>query len=237
MEDTVDNTQDAFPGAAGSDEGDQQRSSASGLREALRALASASAGGAGPANLSPQTLEDLARRAGVPGGAGELARLLGRESMAGPVAASGPQYLVFAVGGVECCVPTETVQGVERITDLASVPNTAPWVLGVVQWRGSIISVVDLGAYLGLPPDAPGNRTRLLVMSYRGMTIGLIVDAVLEMRADSSGMRPASDYAPPGWIEPYTSSVLQLGDRRIVVVDAQQLLFADKMQRYRADDA
>jgi purine-binding chemotaxis protein CheW len=187
--------------------------------------------------LSPQTLEDLARRAGVPGGAGELARLLGREPMAGPAATSGPQYVVFAVGGVECCVPTETVQGVERLTDLAPVPNTVPWVLGVVQWRGSIISVVDLGAYLGLPPAPPGNRSRLLVVSYRGMTIGMVVDAVLEMRADSSGMRPASDVTPPGWIEPYAATVLQLGERRIVVIDAQQLLFADKMQRCRADDA
>ena len=84
---------------------------------------------------------------------------------------------------------------VERLGDVTPVPNTVDWVVGVVQLRGSIISVVDLAAFLGLGRTVPTARTRLLVIAQRGMTIGLVVDAVLEMRADSSGMRAVEDGA------------------------------------------
>jgi purine-binding chemotaxis protein CheW len=229
----VDNAQGPFSVPSGPEERD--RGSNQALREALRALASSGAAGMPAGSLSPETLADLAQRAGLAGGAADLARLMGRDAGAAGAALSGPQYVVFAVAGIECCVPAAAVQGLERMGEVTAVPNTAAWVLGVVQQRGSIVSVVDLGAFLGLPATIPSARSRLLVMAHRGMSIGFVVDAVLEMRADSSGMQSAGDAAPPEWLAPYAADVLALGERRIVLVDVQRLLFADAMQQYRSD--
>ncbi len=231
----MNNAPGPFTPPSGSDERDRQRAAGDTLREALRTLASSGPGGAAPSTLSPEVLADLAQRAGLPGGADDLSRLLGRDIGGVADAPIGPQYVVFVVGGVECCVRAENVQAIERITDLAPVPNTAPWALGVVQLRGSIVSVVDLSAFLGLGATASTGRTRLLVVTYRGMTIGFTVDAVLEMRADSTGMRSVSGYEPPEWMASYASDVLQLGDRRIVLVDVQRLLYADRMHQYHSE--
>lgn len=231
----------SFPsgaGAPGEQTGDSP--SVNALREALRALGPAAGRAGSLGSLSPQQLADLAQRAGLSGGVADLARVAGLDlSGAGgaPAVAVGPQYVVFSVGGVECCVAAEAVQMVERLSDVTPVPNTVSWVLGVVQLRGNIVSVVDLASYLGLASTVVTPRTRLLVMTHRGMTIGCVVDAVLEMRADSAGMQPAPGARPPDWLAPYSAQVYELGDRSIALVDVQRLLFADKMHQYRSDVA
>lgn len=234
----MDNAPGSFPARAGADARDHQLADSSALREALRTLASTSGGG-GASTLTPEMLADLAQRAGVPGGAADLARMFGRDLGGGPAegASTGPKYVVFAVGELQCCIAAEAVQSVARFADVTPVPNTVNWVLGVVQLRGAIISVVDLGAFLGLAATAATPRSRLLVVGQRGMTVGFAVDAVLESRADTSGMRPGPDRAVPQWLAPYASGALELGERQFVLIDVQRLLFADKLHQYRADVA
>ena len=66
-----------------------------------------------------------------------------------PVVA-GEQHLVFSLHEQEFAVKAELVQGVERPMYITPVPNVVSWVRGVVNLRGSIASVVDLRAFLGL---------------------------------------------------------------------------------------
>jgi purine-binding chemotaxis protein CheW len=240
MEGYVSSSGPFAPGQGNPGEQADQSASANALREALRALGPAAGRSSSLGNLSPQQLAELAQRAGLPGGMADLARLTGID-LAGTgttsAPATGPQYVVFAVGEVEACVPAESVQMVERLADVTPVPNTVDWVLGVVQLRGSIISVVDLAAFLGLGSTVATSRTRLLVMTHRGMTIGLVVDAVLEMRANSTGMRGVEGVRPPEWLAPYSAQMFALNERRLALIDVQRLLFADKMQQYRSDVA
>lgn len=226
-------------GAAPSSGGaDRMGASADALREALRSLGGAGAAGMSAGSLSPEQLADLAQRAGLADAAraADLARLLGREpGGAVPAASLGPQYVIFAVGELECTVPAESVQGVERIVDVTPVPNTVSWALGIVQFRGTIISVVDLRGFLELQPAGLTNRSRMVVVSAHGMTIGLLVDAVLEMRTDTADSRPAAGGSSPNWIAPYTAGTIELGGRRVTLIDVQRLLFADKMRRFQND--
>ncbi len=75
----------------------------------------------------------------------------------------------------------EFVQGVERLADLTPVPNVVPWVRGVMNLRGSIISVVDLRMLLDLELLPYSPRTRLLSLQYNEMVICFVVDGVSEM--------------------------------------------------------
>lgn len=233
----MDNGRDAFSRSADPEELRRQTASREALSDAVRRLTAGGKGGAG--SLSPQALAELAQRAGLTGSGrgGDLARLLGMDSGMGVSSdALGPQYLVFSVGDLECALSTETVQSVERLTDLTPVPNTQPWVLGVVHLRGAVISVVDLRAFLGLPRVAPTTRTRLLVATDHNMTIALAVDAVLEMRAGAATeARPVEGKSVPDWVAPYASGLVELDGRRVTLLDARRLLFADKMHQYRSD--
>jgi chemotaxis signal transduction protein len=123
------------------------------LQQALRSLSAVRGQDAGP--VTPEMLQELARRAGLPNtdSVADLTRIMGvgaDQSVPGE-----PQYIVFALGDGECALPAESVQGVERVTEITPVPNTVPWVLGVIHLRGAILSVVDLPAFLGLQQRQP----------------------------------------------------------------------------------
>jgi purine-binding chemotaxis protein CheW len=146
-----------------------------------------------------------------------------------------PQQIVFALHDAECALPAEAVQGVERLTDVTPVPNTISWVLGVVQLRGSIFSVVDLRGFLGLPSAPLTPRSRLLLVTAREMAIGLLVDGVTEMRSLDDAATPTYDFPPPAWAAPYADRAVSVEGRTVIVLDPERLLYADKMHRYRAD--
>lgn len=196
------------------------------LQQALHALRTS---GAGNAAMTPDDLVELARRAGIPNPEqlNDLTRMIGVNA-----AERVPQLIIFLLSSVECALSADAVQGVERITEITPVPNTAPWVMGVVQVWGTIISVVDLRTFFGLPAQPLSARNRLLVVTLNDMTIGFVVDVVTEMRPTGT-MTADDDPNMPPWIQPYAEGVLRLDDRSIVLLDSERLLSSEAIQQYR----
>ncbi len=147
------------------------------------------------------------------------------------------QYLVFTLADCELAVKAEMVQGVERILDFTPVPNVVPWVRGVINLRGSIISVVDLRMFLDLEQLPYSSHTRLLSLQYNEMVICFVVDGVNEMlpippAAIINGN--ARQVSIPQWASSYAAGSALFAHRMLVVLDIPRLLFSEKMQHYKA---
>jgi len=149
----------------------------------------------------------------------------------------GEQYLVFSLADCEFAVKAELVQGVERLVDFTPVPNIATWVKGVINLRGSIISVVDLRRFLDLEQLSSSSQTRLLSLQYNEMVLCFVVDGVSEMlpippaAIINGNMRQANI---PQWALPYAAGCAVFTHRMMVVLDVSRLLFSEKMQHYKA---
>ncbi len=146
----------------------------------------------------------------------------------------GEQYLIFSLLDCEIALKAEHIDGVERLADVTPVPNVAPWISGVINLRGSIASVVDLRAFLGMESLPFNPRTRLLSVRTNEMVICLVVDSVSEMMpipstAINGNVRQANI---PQWLASYASGSALVGTRYIILLDAARLLFSDKMQHY-----
>jgi len=146
----------------------------------------------------------------------------------------GEQYLVFSLLECELALKAEHIDGVERLADVTPVPNVASWISGVINLRGSIASVVDLRAFLGMERLPFNPRTRLLSVRNNEMVICLVVDSVSEMipipsSAINGNVRQANI---PQWLASYASGSALVGNRYIILLDAARLLFSDKMQHY-----
>lgn len=156
--------------------------------------------------------------------------------MSGPLAAQQPQHLLFTIAGVECALPAEVVQGVERTLEITPVPNTASWVAGIVQAWGGIVSVVDLQAYVGLPAQPLTPRSRLVVVARGDLIVGLLVNSVVEMRSLGEAFASHLDMRnTPEWAQPYASGALQIGERTVTVLDPDKVVLSQKMRHYRAE--
>jgi purine-binding chemotaxis protein CheW len=202
-------------------------------QDALRqAIERANAGGGA---VSSETLAELARRAGV----SDPARLAEASRIAGLGIGQGatvmPQHIFFMLGEAECALPANAVEGVNAVSEIAHVPNIAPWVLGVVQVWGAIVSVVDFRRFVGLPAQAISSRSRLLVVTRREMKIGLVVDSVTEMRAlGDIAVGPVDGRVTPGWAMPYAQGLIQIEGHVVTLLDPDRLLFSEQIHQYRA---
>lgn len=179
--------------------------------------------------LSPSAAQALAMQ-------GSLSRPEDEPVIRNSAPVASEQYLVFTLADCELAVKAELVQSVERIIELTPVPNVAAWVLGVINLRGSITSVVDLRMFLALEQLPYTPRTRLLSLHYNEMVICFVVDGVNEMlpippgTIISGNMRPANI---PQWALPYAVGSALLAQRMMVVLDVPRLLFSERMQHYK----
>lgn len=146
----------------------------------------------------------------------------------------GEQYLVFSLLEREFALQAEYIQGVERLADVTPVPHVASWVAGVINLRGSICSVVDLRSFLDMEPLPFNPRTRLLSVKYNDMLICLVVDSVSEMVPIPPNAIDSTTRSIPQWVASYASGMANVGKRRVILLDAARLLFADKMHHYSA---
>ena len=187
--------------------------------------------------LTAESVEQLARDLGAtdPGQIATLQRMMMLSPAGMTPDAVAAQHILFLLGDVEFALPSQAVQGVERAVDVTPVPNVSPWVLGVTQMWGSIISVVDLRAFLGLPSVGVTQRSRLLAVVKREMMIGFVVDVVTEIRTMGDMIRSDQAARAPQWAQPFVEGVAQVDNRLVCALDPERLLFSDRMHRYRAN--
>jgi purine-binding chemotaxis protein CheW len=147
----------------------------------------------------------------------------------------GEQHLIFSLANHEFAIRAEQVQGVERFTEVTPLPHVVPWVRGVMNLRGSIVSVVDLRMFLDLEQLPYSPQTRLVSLQYNDMLICMIVDGVSEMMPFPPSAINSKDthHAPiPTWISSYATGYALLSNRTMVILDVPRLLFSEKMQNY-----
>ena len=135
--------------------------------------------------------------------------------------AGGRRLVVLRLGDREYGLATEVVVQVLRMVAIRPVPESPPWIAGVVNVRGRTTPMVDLRIRLGLPARAPGPADHIIVVRAGGTTLGLIVDAVLEVLEVGEGeVEPPADAAGPSGV---VAAVARPGDRLILVLDVDRM--------------
>jgi purine-binding chemotaxis protein CheW len=87
----------------------------------------------------------------------------------------------FEVGGHTYALDVSQVREVVRWQPVTPLPNAPALIEGVIDLRGAVIPVVDLGRALGGAPVAQGARARIAVTEVEGLVMGLAVDAAIEV--------------------------------------------------------
>jgi purine-binding chemotaxis protein CheW len=73
------------------------------------------------------------------------------------------------------------VQEVLRVTEIAPVPGAPPYVLGIINLRGNVVTVIDTRSRFGLPPGDIGEASRVVIIESEMQVVGILVDSVAEV--------------------------------------------------------
>jgi purine-binding chemotaxis protein CheW len=92
------------------------------------------------------------------------------------------QVVIFRLGKEEFGAPIASVQEIVRVPEeLIRVPQSPPFVEGVINLRGSVLPVIDLRLRLGLKQVDRTDRQRIMVFLISDVRTGFIVDQVAEV--------------------------------------------------------
>lgn len=131
------------------------------------------------------------------------------------------QYLVFQVAAREYALPIENIVEVLRMVALAPLAHSPAWLSGVVNLRGRVIPVIDLRILLGLPAQAIGLTTPLIIISTQTLVAGLIADSASEVLGVApEQIEPPSGLGGDGHL---LSGIARVGARLVFVLDSARL--------------
>jgi purine-binding chemotaxis protein CheW len=138
--------------------------------------------------------------------------------------AAGEEYLEvveFVLAYETYGVQSSYVREVSPLKELTPLPGTPPFVLGVINVRGRILSVVDIKKFFDLPEKGLTDLNKVIILRSDSMEFGILADAILGVRNLSLGDLQPSLPTLTGIREEYLRGVTR---ERVVVLDAQKLL-------------
>jgi purine-binding chemotaxis protein CheW len=133
-------------------------------------------------------------------------------------------FIIFELAGTTYGVRSRLVQQIEMIEHVTPVPNAPAAVEGVVLARGQVIPALNLRSRFGFEKVAFDLRSRLVVVTTAGRTLGLIVDAAREfLRIPEAAIEPPPE-AITGLSGQYLEGVATIGERIILVLDLDEVI-------------
>lgn len=88
------------------------------------------------------------------------------------------QYIVSRLGNERHAFNIRDINEIIKMEFITEVPNSKPYIKGVINLRGKIIPVVSMCKRFGIPETPIGKLSRIVVVRYQNEATGIIVDAV-----------------------------------------------------------
>lgn len=102
------------------------------------------------------------------------------------------EFSTFYVGGALCGIDILNIQEINKNFEITKVPQASDYVEGILNLRGRIVTIIDLGKKLGLEPASKAKENRNIIVNSDDEHIGLLVDSIADVvLAKSSAIEPA----------------------------------------------
>jgi purine-binding chemotaxis protein CheW len=139
--------------------------------------------------------------------------------------AAAAHLVCFRVGRETYGVDIFVVREIVKAQEITSVPGASDYVLGIINLRGKIISVVDLAQRLGLGRSKIDRASRILVVDLDGFTVGFLVDAATEvLKLAPESIEAAPEELKGSVHDDYLEGVGKLKDRLVIILNPGSLL-------------
>lgn len=136
----------------------------------------------------------------------------------------GGDFVTFAIAGQLFGVPVLEVQDVLRPQAITRIPMAPPEILGSLNLRGRIVTVLDTRHRLGLPKAESTEQPMSIVVPCGDDLFSLAVDRVGEVLSLSSQhFEPNPPTLDAAWRE-VASGIYRLKDELLVIIDVARLL-------------
>ncbi|MES9845135.1 MAG: chemotaxis protein CheW [Candidatus Sedimenticola sp. PURPLELP] len=140
------------------------------------------------------------------------------------------QLVTFSLAEERYGLNVMQVQEVLRVGEITPVPGSPSYVLGIINLRGNVVTVIDARSHFGLPGAEIGPASRILIIESERQVVGMLVDRVAEVvELALEDIAPAPNLGNAESSR-YIQGVATLEGGLLVVVDLNNLLTEEEWE-------
>jgi purine-binding chemotaxis protein CheW len=132
------------------------------------------------------------------------------------------KVIAFNLGNEEYGLNIDNVQSIERLSHITRVPNVPHYVKGVTNLRGNVIPIIDLQSKLELGEAQYTDNSRVIIVKYENIELGLIVEKTSNVfNVSSEAIETA---ASSGFQTNFFEGIAKYGGRLIILLKIGELV-------------
>jgi purine-binding chemotaxis protein CheW len=138
------------------------------------------------------------------------------------------QWVTFKLDNETYGINVMQVQEVLRVTEIAPVPGAPDYVLGIINLRGNVVTVLDTRTRFGLMSREPDDSSRVVVIEADHTVVGILVDSVAEVVELRRSAMESSPNVGNDESSKYIEGVANHDGDLLILVDINKLLSQDE---------
>lgn len=140
------------------------------------------------------------------------------------------QWVTFSLADETYGIDVMQVQEVLPMSEIAPVPGAPPYVLGIINLRGNVVTVIDTRMRFGLESREADDASRIVVIETGTQVAGILVDSVAEVVSVQGEEVDAAPNVGNEESSRYIHGVVSRGDDLLILVDVNKLLTQEEWQ-------
>ncbi|RBW47444.1 chemotaxis protein CheW [Psychromonas sp. B3M02] len=138
------------------------------------------------------------------------------------------QRVTFLLDNETYGINVMQVQEILRYTEIAAVPGAPQYVLGIINLRGNVVTVIDTRTRFGLMPADITDSTRIVIIEAEKQVIGILVDSVAEVVYLKKSEIEAAPHVGTEESSQFIQGVCNRDSGLLILVDLNKLLTDDE---------
>lgn len=135
------------------------------------------------------------------------------------------QWVTFKLDDEIYGINVMQVQEVVRLPEIAPVPGAPMSVMGIINLRGNVVTVIDTRQRFGLSQKEPDDATRIIITEVDKQVIGILVDSVAEVvNLSTSEIETTPNLGEDNESSKYIQGIHSRDDGILILVDVNKLL-------------
>ncbi|GAA4874597.1 chemotaxis protein CheW [Ferrimonas pelagia] len=144
------------------------------------------------------------------------------------------QWVTFQLENETYGINVMQVREVLRYSDIAPVPGAPQYVLGIINLRGNVVTVIDTRARFGLCDAEVTDNTRIVIIEAEDQVVGILVDSVAEVVYLKSSEIDTAPNVGNEESAKFIQGVCHRDDKLLILVDLEKLLSGEEWMELAA---
>lgn len=138
-------------------------------------------------------------------------------------------FLAFRLAGQDYGIAIAKVQEIREWSKVTPLPNSPPYIKGMLNLRGAIVPIIDLRMRFGLPAMEYDALTVIIVVNVGGRMAGIVADTVSDVVSAGPDRRRAMPEFEGQANRQFIEGLAQIDEQLMILLNVDRLVHPEDL--------